>query len=100
MALKKTIILENGIPMQYHRISEINNVVNSGTSIVIKSYVNQEQRNREKNNEIRYSDDIYVVLDNVNIPYNDQLDIVSAYKYLKTTDKYYGAEDVFEDNEN
>ena len=99
MALKKKIILENGIPMEYHRIAQINNVVNESTAIVINSYVNQEQRNREKNHEIRYSNDIYKIIDKVEIPYNDTLDIVSAYEYLKTTPKYEGAEDIFESEE-
>lgn len=99
MALKKKIILENGISMEYHRIAEIQNIVNYNTILIINSYVNQEQRNREKNHEIMYSDDIYKIIDKVEIPYNDTLDIVSAYEYLKTTPKYEGAEDIFESEE-
>ena len=97
MALKKEIILENGIPMNYHRISQINNIVNVGTQLIIFSYVNQEQRNREKNKEIRYSDEIYKITDAVLISYNDTLKIEDAYEYLKTTDKYKDAEDIFEE---
>ena len=82
--------------MSYHRIAEIQNRVNYGTILIINSYINQEQRNREKNYEIKYSDDIYKVTDKVGIEYNDTLDIVSAYNYLKTTEKYKDAEDVFE----
>ncbi len=97
MALKKTIILENGIPMSYHRIAEIKNIVNNSTMLIIHSYINQEQRNREKNHEIRFSDDIYKIIEQVKIAYNDKLDIVSAYEYLKTTEKYLDAEDIFEE---
>lgn len=100
MALKKTIILENGIPMEYHRIGAIENVVNGNTNLKIFSYVNQQQRNREKNHEIRYSDDIYKITTYETIPYNDTLTIKNAYEYLKTTEKYQGAEDVFEEEDN
>ncbi len=99
MALKKEIILENGISMNYHRIAEIQNVVNGKTILVIYSYVNQNQRNREKNNQLRYSDDIYKIIDRVITDYNDKLDIVSAYEYLKTIENYKDAEDIFEDDE-
>lgn len=95
MALQKTIILKNGVPMNYHRICQINNVVNKDTVLVICSYVNEEQRNREKNNEIIYSDDIYTSFDYVQMEYNDTLTIKEAYQFLKTTDKYKDAEDVF-----
>lgn len=94
MALNKTIILENGVPMTYHRIAEIKNIVNVGTVLIINSYVNKEQREREKNYEIKYSDDIYKVIDYVSINYNDKFDIVSAYDYLKATDKYKNAENI------
>ena len=108
MALKKTVILENGIPMSYHRIAEIQNVVNEGTKIKILSYVNQEQRLKEK--ELKDRDrirrmpmpkygDLYIVSDTVQLPYNDTLDIVSAYEYLKTTEKYKDAEDIFEEGD-
>ena len=100
MALKKTIILPNGVPMEYHRIAEIQNIVNNQTQLVIYSYVNQEQRNREKNHEIRYSDDIYRTTDYAMLDYNDKLTIKEAYEYLKTTEKYEGAEDVFEEGDN
>lgn len=100
MALKKTIILENGIPMNYHRIVEINNIVNRGTFLKIRSYVNEEQRLKEKNKEIRYSDDIYIIDDYTVLEYNDKLSIKEAYEFLKTTEKYQGAEDVFEEEIN
>ena len=99
MAIKKTIILSNGVPMDYHRIAEINNIVNRGTFLRIRSYVNEEQRLKEKNKEIRYSDDIYVIEDYVSMEYNDKLTIKEAYDFLKTTDKYKGSEDIFEEKD-
>ena len=99
MALKKQITLPNGVPMEYHRILQINNVVNSNTVLVIRSYINQEQRNREKYKEIEYSDDIYTSQDFALLPYNDTLTIREAYEYLKTTEKYEGAEDVFDEDD-
>lgn len=99
MALKKTIILDNGIPVSYHRIAEIQNIVNRNTRLLVYSYINEEQRNREKNHEIRYSDDIYIAKSYEDIGYNDTLIIEKAYEYLKHTPKYEGAEDVFEEGD-
>lgn len=99
MALKKTIILNNGIPLNYHRISEINNIVNKNTVLTIYSYVNKKQREREKNNDYKYPDEIFKITDYAVLPYNDKLTIQEAYEYLKTTEKYEGAEDVFEEKE-
>lgn len=101
MALKKDIILENGVIMTYHRIAEIQNTVNFNTTLVIYSYINQEQRNKEKKLQIspsRVLSSLYRITDYVNLEYNDNLSITEAYEYLKTTDKYSGAEDIFENN--
>ena len=99
MALKKEIILQNGVTMNYHRISEIQNVVNGKTTLVIYSYINEEQREREKNHKIMYSDDIYKIADYMYLDYNDTLTIKEAYEYLKTTDKYKDSEDIFEESD-
>lgn len=98
MALKKEIVLDNGIMLNYHRIGEIQNIVNGKTKLVIYSYINQEQRNREKNREAMYYDDIYRITNLETLDYNDKLTIREAYEYLKTTEKYKDAEDVFEEN--
>ncbi len=98
MALKKEIVLKNGVTVSYHRIAEIQNIVNGKTRLVIYSYINQEQRNREKNHEIKYSDDIYKITDYVLIDYNDKFTIKDSYEYLKTVEKYQGSKDILEES--
>lgn len=96
MALLKAIKQENGIVLNYHRISNIRNVVNDKTYIQILSYVDEEEREKEKK-QPKYSPnktEIYLVSSIETIPYNDALTIENAYEYLKTLEKYEGSEDI------
>lgn len=103
MALLKTIILANGIPVTYHRIESVENVVNDRTYIRILSYLNREERMKEKlysqTDQMRNEGHVYRMESVERLPYNDTLDIVSAYEYLKTTEKYKDAEDIFEEGD-
>lgn len=97
MALKKDIELDNGIVLSYHRIAKIENVVNDCTKLIIISYINQKQREKESD---RFTfDNVYKLTTEEKLNYNDTLTIQEAYEYLKTIPKYEGAEDVFEDND-
>lgn len=51
MALKKTIIKKNGLPLGYHRISKVAIITNQMIDIVTSSYLNEEARRLEKNFE-------------------------------------------------
>lgn len=96
MALSKIIIQNNGIPLSYHRISDIKNVINDKTYINVISYVNKDQREKEQN-QPKYSpnkEEIYKVFSNEQVEYNDTLTIQEAYEYLKTLPKYENAEDI------
>lgn len=96
MALKKMIIQDNGVPTDYHRIYDIENIVNDCTILKIYSYINEDERTRDKNKP-KYSiqeGDIYIVPSEEKIEYNDTLTAEEAYEYLKTTEKYNGAEDI------
>lgn len=96
MALKKAIIQDNGIVTEYHRIFDIENIINDRTRIKVYSYINQAEREKEKRNP-KYSprgNYIYIVKSIENLDYDDSLTIDKAYEYLKTTEKYKGAEDV------
>lgn len=96
MALKKRIVQWNGVPTEYHRIYNIENIVNHGTVIKVYSYINEGEREREKEKPI-YSirtEDIYLAVDEIELPYNDTLTVDDAYEYLKTLDKYSDAEDI------
>lgn len=95
MALKKDIEQYNGVILSYHRITDIQNIVNDKTIINICSYINHKQREKEqeqiRNNQ--YINNIYKVASNVELEYNDTLTVEEAYKFLKTIDKYRNAED-------
>lgn len=95
MALLKPINLDNGITTNYHRVVSVNNITNISSIIEVGSYTSQEKREEEKNaikNNKRMN--VFIESDYINIPYNQVLNVVSAYEYLKQTDKYSGAEDV------
>lgn len=95
MALLKSINLDNGITTNYHRVVSVNNITNISSIIEVGSYTSQEKREEEKNaikNNKRMN--VFIESDYINIPYNQVLNVVSAYEYLKQTDKYSGAEDV------
>lgn len=99
MALKKDIEQENGVILSYHRIAEIENIVNDSTKLKIISYVNQKQRQKEINAGMYGDARIYIMTSEEKLNYNDTLSIKEAYNYLKTTDTYKGAEDVFEEDD-
>ena len=100
MALKKDITLDNGIVLNYHRIVAVYNVTNRSTMIEIASYLNQEQRNKEK---VWYETDsndnmnVYIKSTMYNIDYDKNMNVDSAYEYLKTLDEFKDAEDVLEE---
>lgn len=96
MALLKAIKQENGIVLNYHRISDIKNVVNDKTYIGVLSYVDEEEREKEKN-QPKYSPNkkpIYIISSIEKIPYNDTLTIEEAYEHLKILPEFEGSEDV------
>lgn len=101
MALKKDIKLENDIILSYHRIARIDNFINEKTNILVYSYVNQYQRDRGREGiQISFKpNDIYMIPYNESIEYNQNLTVKEAYEYLKTTDRFKGAEDVFEEED-
>ncbi len=91
MALIKNITLENGILTNYHRIVSVNNITNQSSIIEIASYANKEKRQEEKskllNNEPM---NIFIHSTYQNATYNKNLNVDSAYAYLKTLDMFNG----------
>ena len=93
MGLIKKIILDNGITINYHRVVSVNNITNVLSIIEIASYTDKSKREEEiKALENHKKMDIFVQSDYMSVPYNSELNINSAYEYLKTTKKYRGAE--------
>lgn len=100
MALIKEIVLSSGIPVNYHRVVSVNNITNHASIIEVASYTNAEKREEEKaalaNNE---GMDVFIDSDYIETPYDPDLNVISAYEYLKTTEKYSGAEDDLDEGE-
>ena len=95
MALLKTIELDSGIVLNYHRIVTITKVTNCNTVLGIASYTSQEKREQEieqlKNNEEVTA---YIDTSFMSVEYNENSTIVDLYEYLKTTEKYQDSIDI------
>lgn len=113
MALQKEIELDNGIILNYHRITSLNKLTNISNNIEVNSYISESQRQKEKeyqevqrksiNEEELTSEEqellekginVLVQADFISIPYDGEMTIESAYEYLKTTEKYKDSEDM------
>lgn len=98
MALKKEIELENGIILNYHRITSINKITNNCNIIEISSYTSEKQREKEieyyKSEDEDKTMNVFIDTTYVNMEYNENITIEEIYKYLKTLDKFKDAEDI------
>ena len=94
MALLKTIELDSGIVVNYHRIVTITKVTNHATILEIASYTSKQKREQEIQ-QLANNEDVTVYMDAtfMSVPYDEKTTIKDWYAYLKTIDKYSGAED-------
>lgn len=94
MALIKKIELDNGVTTNYHRIVSVNNITNVQTIIEVASYTSKDKRNEELN-AIQNGEpmDIFVNSKYYDIEYDENMNILNAYNYLKTTDEFKNAID-------
>lgn len=95
MALYKEIKLDNGIIVSYHRIVTINKITNQNNIIEIASYINEEEREKEKQ-AIKKNEkmNIFINTEYIAKEYNENENIEEIYEYLKTTEKYENAENI------
>lgn len=94
MALIKEIELENGIKVNYHRIVSVNNVTNHASIIEIASYTSKEKREQEKEAfERKEFIDVFKETQFIEKEYEEDLNVVSAYEYLKTLPEFSGCTD-------
>lgn len=94
MAVIKEIELENGIIVNYHRVVSVNNITNVSSVIEVGSYTSKSKREEEKEKIAQHGPmDIFIGTEYISIPYEETLNVVGAYEYLKTTEKFEGAED-------
>ena len=97
MALKKDITLNNGIILNYHRVVSVNNITNQQSIIEVASYINEEQREKEKEwYENKKQTDMNVFIDTKyhSKEYDKELNVDNAYEYLKTLEEFEGSEDI------
>ena len=91
MALIKSITLPNGITVEYHRVVSVDNITNQSSIIEVASYTNKTKRLEEKEalkNNIPM--DIFINTEYLNVPYDKDLNVDSAYAYLKTLEQFEG----------
>lgn len=94
MALIKSITLDNGITVNYHRVVSVNNITNQASIIEIGSYTSKEKRQEEKLAlESNQPMNIFIHSEYLNVPYNSNLNVNSAYAYLKGLEKFENSED-------
>lgn len=98
MALQKEIVLDNGIKVNYHRIVNTSILVNKSISIEVGSYIDNEQRNKEKqvilNNYETNDTDIFIHTTYIEMEYKEEITIEEVYNYLKTLDLFKDCIDV------
>ena len=98
MALKKKITKPNGVELSYHRIAMVKIDTNQQTTILLHSYINEEDRNYEKaysSGEIDGEPTFpYVDAEYISFEYSDSMSIANAYEWLKHQPDFEGSEDV------
>ena len=94
MALIKEIELENGVKVNYHRIVSVNNITNHVSIIEVASYTSKEKREQEKEAfEKGKFIDAFKETKFIEKEYEEDLNVVSAYEYLKTLPEFSGCSD-------
>lgn len=99
MAIQKEIELENGMVLNYHRITSLNKITNRSIIIEVNSYINELQREKEK---LWYDDErerakpmnVIVEATYIELPYEEEFDIKDAYEYLKNTEDFKNCKNV------
>lgn len=95
MALKKEIVLNNGVIVNYHRIVSINKITNLGNIIEIASYTSEPKREEEKQALLENKKmNVYIETQFLNKEYNSNETIDDVYNYLKTLEKFKDAENI------
>lgn len=94
MALLKSIELDSGIILNYHRIVTITKITNHSIVLEIAGYTSKKKREQEVQ-QFENGEEITVYVDTtfMSVDYDEKTTIKDWYAYLKTTEKYSGAED-------
>ena len=110
MAIKKDLVLNNGITVSYHRVVSVMCVTNSHNSIEVCSYLTQEARESQKTYYRRQlaakgersstaveEEPPFTYTLHITAPYDQTMTVIDAYEHLKTLNPFLGAEDVLEE---
>lgn len=92
MALIKEIELENGVTVNYHRVLSVRNITNHGSIIEVASYTSKSKREEEKQATNGETINVFIYAKPISIPYDKDLNVDTAYEYLKTTEEYKDSE--------
>lgn len=100
MGLKKEIVLDNGVTVNYHRIVSINKITNNSNVIEIASYTSKEKRQEELNAYEQAKEtgelipvNVFIHTEYISKEYNETETIEDTYLYLKTFEIFEDAED-------
>ena len=94
MAILKAIELENGVTVNYHRITSVNTITNHGSIIEVSSYTNEAKRNEEKDAQPGEQINVFINTNFINVEYDKNLNVDSAYDYIKKLPLFQGATDI------
>lgn len=100
MALKKDKVLKNGIVLTYHRVVSVNSITNMNSTIEVGSYLNKDEREKEREwyaSSPKERLNVYISTTYYPTAYDKNLNVDSAYEYLKTLEDFADAEDVLEE---
>lgn len=104
MAIRKTIIEDNGVSLNYHRIAMIKIDTNQQITILVESYIDEKGRDYEKQyaeGKIK-NDPVFPYTNSkyFHLSYDEELDMLkgtiiqNAYKWLKTLPEFTNSEDI------
>lgn len=71
----------SGLPVAYHRISELSIETNVRVGIMVRSYLDASERQRELSGEVAYHEDCYYSTEGPEGP----MTVEEAYAWLKST---------------
>lgn len=94
MAIIKQMELENGIVINYHRVVSVNNITNKSSIIEMAGYTGKAKREEEKQKTVTGEPmNVFIHTKYINVPYDANLNVNTAYEYIKTLDEYSGCTD-------
>lgn len=95
MAIQIQTLSESTVPMNYHRIVSVHCLTNIENTIEICSYPSKEAREEEKE-ALEKNETVKVYMENtfIPVPYDQNMNVIDAYNYIKELPQYAGALDI------